>query len=250
MMMSVDISVIIPCYNEAQRIKTTIRRLEEFFVSNTSGTKDFEQVEVICIENGSSDNTTQVLEELIKHSPLNMKVLHAPKGKGSAVREGVKQAKYEYVLVMDADNATDIKFVSDMVLVLGHNSDIEVDIINSSRRIQGASVAHKQGMMRQVLGNLFHVFVRRVFNLPVTDSQNGFKLFKTTAARNLYRRISTTGWVSEIELFLLAKKQQYIVKEIPVVWNDISGSTLGVKDIPKISIDLMKLYWRYVVRGV
>jgi dolichyl-phosphate beta-glucosyltransferase len=243
-----SLSIIIPCYNEAKRISTTIKRLEEFFISHTGGTKDFEQVEIICIENGSSDNTTQVLEELIKHSLLNIKMLHAPKGKGSAVREGVKQARYEYVLVMDADNATDIKFVSDMVQVLRYGTDIEIDIINSSRRIQGASVAHKQGMVRQVLGNLFHVFVRKVFNLPVTDSQNGFKLFKTTVARNLYGRISTTGWVSEIELFLLAKKQRYIVKEIPVVWNDISGSTLGVKDIPRISIDLIKLYWRYIVR--
>lgn len=246
--MAMNLSVIIPCYNEEKRIVATIKRLEEFFISDISGSKKFEQVEIVCVENGSMDKTTEVLEELMKNSSLDMRVLHALKGKGSAVRVGVKQATYEYVLVMDADNATDIRFIADMVEVLEHTPGIEVDIVNSSRRIQGAKVAHKQGIMRRMLGNLFHVFVRKLFALPVTDSQNGFKLFKTDVARDLYTCISTTGWVSEIELFLLANRKRYIVKEIPVVWNDISGSTLGLKDAPRILIDMMKLYWRYVVR--
>lgn len=234
-----NLSVVIPCYNEEKRITTTIKRLEDFFVSESKNKYQLGQVEVLCIENGSRDATSRVIEDLIEHSSLDIKLLHTEKGKGNAVRRGVHDAKFERVLVMDADNATDISHLAHMMDIL--HTQKGVDIVNSSRRIDGAYVVHRQGVLRRVLGNTFHILVHNIFSLPVSDSQNGFKLFKTEVARHLYSKVTTTGWVSEVELFIIAKKLKYRVSEIPVTWHDISGSTLGLNDVPKIVYDLLKI---------
>lgn len=234
-----NISVVIPCYNEEKRIVTTIRRLEYFFRAQPDNLQHCSQVEILCIENGSTDKTSTVIMDLIKESPLHIKLMHTKKGKGNAVKEGVNRAQFEWVLIMDADNATDIGYLSKMIEVLRTHQ--EVDLVNSSRRIHGAQVIHKQGMLRQAFGNAFHILVHTIFALPVSDSQNGFKLCKTTVARRLYESLITSGWVSEVELFMLAKKRKCKIYEIPVIWHDVSGSTLGIKDVPNIVYDLGKI---------
>ncbi len=232
-----QLSIVIPCYNEAGRIQTTLDRID-LVMKNYIIEKPGFSYEILAVENGSTDNTIEILRSSIE-GICNLSCIHSEKGKGNAIKKGVQEAKGEKVLVTDADNSTDISYVKEMLEKMDRE---DVDIVNSSRRMKGSKISVKQGALRQICGNTFHMLVKILFNLPVTDTQNGFKLFKTKSAREIYGQIQTSGWVTEVELFSIAKKSGLKVVEVPVTWNDEEGSTLGLADAPAIGKDLFKLW--------
>lgn len=251
-----DISVIIPCHNEALRLPKTIEKIHNFFSSQgvdrlfselksskvkTSSSYHLRLNEIILVENGSTDSTLQVISDLSnRYSDIKINCLVSEKGKGNAVKKGVSEAGGTYLLIMDADSSTDISVLLDMQKYI-----FDYDIINTSRRLMGTKIVNKQSLLRRVFGSSFHLFVRIFLRPKVTDTQNGFKLFKTSAAKKIFAEIKTSGWVSELELFLLAKKRGYTVFEIPVNWSNDSASTMKFGDVRGITKDMGYILFHY-----
>jgi len=237
----VSFSIVIPCHDEASRIMHTLMRVNQVLhAAHLTSTLQ----EVVLVENGSTDKTLHMLHDSVKkHPTLKIQVYESAIGKGKAIHEGLKHSTGEYVLVMDADNSTDITYILKMFEVLKKRS---VDIINTTRRSFDAEVIHNQSFLRRVIGAGFHFFVKIIFKLPVTDTQNGFKLYRRSTVLPLFDKIITSGWVSEVELFALAKRKGLSIEEIPVHWNNDARSTLKIADSLKIFIDIctiIKLYF-------
>ncbi|MFH0937839.1 MAG: dolichyl-phosphate beta-glucosyltransferase [Planctomycetota bacterium] len=234
----VTLSVVIPAYNESRRIKQTFREIREWLDKHFS-----QRYEVIVVDDGSRDNTVALVEEEAAQWP-NLRLLRQPKnfGKGAAVRRGCLDARYEYVLFMDADHATPIeelcaffpKIKNGFEIVAGVRTYQETE--DRSRRIMGLSLL--------ILAHLF------VFKKAVVDSQCGFKLFRREVCQEIFSRCRTNGGMIDIEIFYLAHKLGRHIWFAPVYWHNKAGSTINVlRCVLFDPFDLMAIRWRGL-RGV
>jgi dolichyl-phosphate beta-glucosyltransferase len=210
---SPDLSVVIPAYNEAQRIMPTIRAITAY-VCRTGMSW-----ELIIADDGSSDGTADLCESL---GMANMRVLRAPKngGKGSAVRHGVLAARGYYVLFCDADNSTPIEELAKLMDALERGN---YDIAVGSRAIAGAEEINRSPL-RRLLSIGLRTIVRYGLRIGVCDTQCGFKLFTSAAAQRLHMAQTLKGFSFDLEILYLAARLGYEVAEVPVVWVDAPGS--------------------------
>jgi dolichyl-phosphate beta-glucosyltransferase len=225
------LSVVIPAYNEEVRIVPTIGAI----AAHVSGLGL--PWELIVSDDGSRDNTVQVVEEL---GLANLRVIKAPRneGKGSAVRRGMLAARGQYVLFDDADNSTPIEEVSK---VLHKLTDEGYDIAVGSRAAAGAEEASK-GIVRQMMSGGLRWIVAAGFRIGVRDTQCGFKLFTQEAAQRLYKAQTINGFSFDLEILYLADKFGYRIAEVPVAWVDAPGSKVDpAKEVQRFLRDLLKI---------
>ncbi|GLX99842.1 MULTISPECIES: dolichyl-phosphate beta-glucosyltransferase [Actinoplanes] len=209
------VSVVIPAYNEEERIIPTIGAIATHMSARG------EPWELIVADDGSTDTTVSLLQTM---NLANMRVLVAERngGKGSAVRRGVLAARGEIVLFADADQSTPIEQFDHLLNRITHEG---YDIVIGSRHAAGASVANKS-MVRKMLSGGLRFVVRTLGGLTITDTQCGFKLFTAPAARSLFTRQIIDGFSFDLEVLYLANKTQMRVAEVPVEWIDAPGSTV------------------------
>jgi dolichyl-phosphate beta-glucosyltransferase len=225
------LSIVIPAYNEEVRIVPTIGAIASH-VSSLGF-----PWELIVSDDGSKDNTVQIVEEL---SFANLRVLCAPKneGKGSAVRRGMLAAQGKVVLFDDADNSTPIEEVAKLLAKI---EDEGYDVAIGSRAAAGAEEA-KKGFVRQLMSDGLRWIVANVFRIGVQDTQCGFKMFTREAAQRLYGAQTITGFSFDLEILYLANKLGYRIAEVPVAWVDAPGSKLDPsKEAQRFLRDLVKI---------
>lgn len=225
------LSVVIPAYNEEVRIVPTIGAI----AAHVSGLGL--PWELIVSDDGSRDNTVQVVEEL---GLANLRVIKAPRneGKGSAVRRGMLAARGQYVLFDDADNSTPIEEVGK---VLHKLTDEGYDIAVGSRAAAGAEEASK-GIVRRMMSGGLRWIVAAGFRIGVRDTQCGFKLFTQEAAQRLYKAQTINGFSFDLEILYLADKFGYRIAEVPVAWVDAPGSKVDpAKEVQRFLRDLLKI---------
>lgn len=207
--MKKEISVIIPAYNEEQRIEDTAESVVSYFRRRRYA------FEVLIMNDGSTDSTldrARSLEERL--SELHVIDLGVNQGKGRAVKEGVAHAQFAYCLFMDADNATSIDewdkfepfFESGARAVVG------------SRRLPASRIVRAQPPLRRVLGGFYRGLSRGLFGLTASDFNCGFKAYETALAKELYRRVKLLDWAFDTEVFCLLKKEGVRAEEVPVLW--------------------------------
>jgi dolichyl-phosphate beta-glucosyltransferase len=220
------ISVVVPAYNEALRILPTIGAIATHMSSRST-----EPWELIVADDGSSDNTVELLNNL---GFVNMQVLVAKAngGKGSAVRRGVEASRGEYILFADADQSTPIEQFD---MLLGRLVDGGYDIAVGSRADLSASET-KKSVFRRIATTGLRLIVKLGFGIKIRDTQCGFKLFRADIARDLFSRQRIRGFSFDLELLYLAQKRGYRTLEIPVEWIDAPGSTL---DVGKVSLSFL-----------
>lgn len=226
-------SVVIPAYNEEWRILPTVGAI----ASHMSGLG--EPWELIVADDGSTDNTVALLQEL---GLANMTILIAERngGKGSAVRRGMLAARGDIVLFADADQSTPIEHFSDLLSELDAGADVAV----GSRGHDEAEVENKS-RLRKILSGGLNVVVRRIFRLPVSDTQCGFKMFTADAAQLLFGRQLIDEFSFDLEVLYLARKFDLQTAEVPVTWIDAPDSKVSplkvalefVRDIGVIAIN-------------
>jgi dolichyl-phosphate beta-glucosyltransferase len=232
------LSVIIPAYNESKRIGQTFREVRAWLDEQFAG-----RYEVIVVEDGSRDNTAELVAEEAKKWP-QLRLLRHPFniGKGAAVRRGCLAARSDYVLFMDADHATPIeelraffpKLEQGFEIVAGVRTFQESE--SRSRRIIGLSLL--------ILAHLF------VFNKAVVDSQCGFKLFPRDVCRKVFSRCRINGGMIDVEMFHLAHHLGLHIWFAPVYWDNKAGSTINVlRCMINDPFDLLAIRWRSM-RGV
>ncbi|HEV8606438.1 MAG TPA: glycosyltransferase [Tepidisphaeraceae bacterium] len=207
-----DLSIVIPAYNEAHKIARDIRASHEFLVSNgLSG-------EIIVADDGSPDGTAATAREFAASERMEVKVLALDhRGKGWAVREGMKASCGDFA--MFADSGLCIPFADALPMIDGIRAG-RCEIAHGSRKMKGSVIDRSQSLYRRVLSWGFRRAVLVYMNLPghLTDTQCGFKAYRGDVARELYGQCRTDGFMFDLEILMRARKKGYRVAEFPVHW--------------------------------
>ena len=228
----IELSVIIPAYNESERIGPTLDNVRRFLAGKSY------RSEVIVVDDGSRDRTRHVVGAQILDWP-NFSLLELSEniGKGGAVAAGMKEAKGKLRLYMDADNSTDICHWDAIHAAFREGADVVV----GSRRVPGAQVALRQPLHREMLGAAFRFIVRILAPTNVEDSQCGFKAFSAAAADRLFASQITTRWAFDVELLRRARRYKFRVDEVPVIWNNDRRSHMRFSEMLSMAVDLVRI---------
>ena len=228
---SIAFSLIIPAYNEAQRLPLFLPSVRTHLSDHYGGS-----YEVIVVDDGSTDDTPAVLRELAAHWPQFKPISHSHnQGKGAAVKTGMLAAIGEVLLFADADGATPIHEEKHLRLAIEAGADIAV----GSRLIESADVRRRRDWSRAITGRLFAKFARLLVPVSVGDTQCGFKMFRSDVARRLFGRATETGYLFDLELLKLADLMGYWVAEVPIAWTEMPDGKLD-----------MRQEWRNILTGL
>lgn len=234
------LSVIIPVYNEEERVGKTIDIVSGYLASQPFGS------EIIVVSGGSTDNTVSVVKHK-KETISNLSVIEQKenKGKGDAVREGMLNARGRVRLFTDADNSTDISHFDKMKPLF----DQEYKIVICSRDPKdapGAKQAVPQRWYKRLMGNAGNLFIQLVAVRGIWDTQCGFKAFQDEAARKIFSQQKIPGWGFDIEVLALARALGYKVGIIhPIGRNDpkshvrLSGYFQVLVETVKVRLNLL-----------
>lgn len=236
------LSVVIPAYNESDRIGVTLADLKRYFSD-----KSYDH-EVIVVSDGSSDGTVDVVRRFAKEQSFPaLRVIDNKenRGKGYAVRCGMLEAKGEYRLFMDADNSVTIDTVEPFLEEMGEGGH---DVAIGSIAFSYAPTVEHNGWHRRWLGSMSKALIRVVAVPGIYDSQRGFKLFTARAADAIFplQRIDRFGF--DVELLTVAKLHGLSVKELPVRWDNPAGSKVGLRAYFDSFMELGRIYAN-VLRG-
>jgi len=205
------LSVVIPAFNEEQRIGPTIQGLAAFLDAHGWA------YEILVVDDGSTDGTVALARGLAADWPAVRVLATTPnRGKGHAVRVGMLAARGAFVLMTDADGSTPASELPRLLrpLFLG-----QAAVAIGSRYAPGAAPAD-QPLWRQAWSRLANVFIQRTLVPGVRDTQCGFKVFAAQAARDLFSRATVDGWAFDLEILALARRLRLRVVELPVAWKD------------------------------
>ncbi len=227
------LSVVIPAYNEEQRIGETLEKIS-YFLDTV-----FKDYEIIVVDDCSEDKTRKiVLEHQKKDKNIRLLLNAKNKGKGYSVKKGVLNAKYDLILFSDADLATPIEEIAKFM----HFMKLGYDVVIASRNMKKSNIVIKQPIYRQMLGKSFPLLVNFVLLPGIKDTQCGFKLFKKSAAKKIFSRTTLDGFAFDVEILYLARKYKLKVKELPVTWIDKKGSKVSpVRDSYRMFKDILAI---------
>ena len=211
-----SLTVVIPAYNEEQRIEVTLTETIAFLNEKQQKDRSF-TYEVIVVDDCSVDRTVDVVLDAVKRYSIDhirLLELQHNHGKGGAIRKGVMRARGEFVLFADADNATEIRDYDKLARVLedvqscGQNG---VVVCGSRAHLEEQAIA-KRHPLRNLLMHGFHLIVSTLCIKNVRDTQCGFKLFDRTAARVLFPPMHIERWAFDVELLYLAASRKMAIK--------------------------------------
>ena len=236
------LSIVIPAYNEAARIGSTIVSVCRHVQSKPYTT------ELIAVDDGSRDSSPQVLDELAARYPAMRVIRHEPnRGKGFSVREGALEARGEFILFTDADLSTPIEEMDRLLETLqttGAASAI------GSRAVRRELVGVHQPLFREYGGRFFNLLVRLLTGLPIADTQCGFKLFRRAATRRAFELQQVPGFGFDPELLFLIQRLGGKIVEVPVCWNNNPATKVHfLRDSVRMVADLVALRWRALTGG-
>jgi dolichyl-phosphate beta-glucosyltransferase len=227
------LSIVIPAYNEAKRLPGTLPRMIEY--AQRLG----ENVEIIVVDDGSSDGTGDIAAELGGACGfVTVLRIDEDRGKGAAVRHGMLAARLGHVLFTDADLSTPIEEAAKLRAALTDGADVAI----GSRRLAGSDVQVHQPWLRELAGRTFSGIVSVLLLPGIRDSQCGFKAFRWSAARALFGRQRLDGFGFDAEVLWLARRLGYRVAEVPIVWRDDRRSNVRlVRDSGGMLLDLARI---------
>ncbi|HEY4509779.1 MAG TPA: dolichyl-phosphate beta-glucosyltransferase [Candidatus Paceibacterota bacterium] len=228
----IKLSVIIPVYNEENRLPKTLKAVDEYLRTQSY------KYEILVVNAGSTDRTKELVETAMREMQ-NLSILNRKnRGKGYAVREGMLAARGQYRMFMDADNSTSIDQVSKMWPEFEKGADVVI----GSRDIKDAQIAVSQPLWRQTLGNVFNLIVQTLSGLwGMWDTQCGFKGFSAAAAQEIFARCTIDQWAFDVEVLVIAKKSGYKIKEIPVTWINDKESKVRLKGMVKMLLEVLQI---------
>ncbi|OGC32364.1 hypothetical protein A2311_01325 [candidate division WOR-1 bacterium RIFOXYB2_FULL_48_7] len=207
------LSVIIPAYNEAKRLPSTLASVIGYLQATR------QEHEIIVVDDGSRDTTAAVARSF----PGVKVITYQPnRGKGFAVKQGMLAATGDLRLFMDADNSTRLDEIAGFLPFVQ-----AADIIIGSRAIKGAKIAHHQPFYREWLGRGYNWLVQRLFLPGIQDTQCGFKLFSRRAAEQVFSQQKLEDFSFDLEILLCAKQLGYKIKELPIAWANSPSTKLN-----------------------
>ncbi len=225
-----DVSIIVPAYNEERRIGRFMSALSDFCKRKLTG-----KYEIIVVDDGSKDGTLEMLRHFERRDK-HLRVMTYPvnEGKGYAVRKGILDAKGEKIVFIDADGSTMPQEILSMLKWLD-----KYDVVVGNRRDKKSKIiTSKYRKLTQIIFNLFAMIL---FRSDVDDNLCGFKGFRRKAARDLFRELHDNGWIFDVEIFYKIRKRKYSLKKIPICWTHIGESKIKPFDPLRMFLKLLKL---------
>jgi dolichyl-phosphate beta-glucosyltransferase len=211
-------SVVIPAFNEAERIGETLSTTIDYLRITSP------QSELIVVNDGSTDGTGDIVRRVFaKEPPMPVRLLeHFPnRGKGAAVREGLLSATKAIAVFFDADLSTPLNQLPKIVEPIAYG---DTDLAFGSRALDRTLIGNRQPWRREQGGRVFNLLVRLSTGLPFWDTQCGFKAFRMAVCREIIAAAMVDGFGFDVELLLLAQRAGLRLREIPVRWNHHEGS--------------------------
>lgn len=211
-----DISIVIPAYNESTKIVADIKAASEFLCNNQlSG-------EIIIVDDGSGDGTTRFARKTAAELPAEIKhqviANKEHKGKGYAVRTGINAADGKFIMYADSGKCVPYDNILTGLKILKKD---ECDIAHGSRKLSESKITMPQTLYRRICSRIFHRISIHFIGIPaeLTDTQCGFKIYKGETAHQLYNDCQTDGFMFEIEIILRAIKKGFRIKEFAITWS-------------------------------
>jgi len=231
-----DVSIIIPAFNEQAKISTDIISAEHFLLENKfTG-------QIIIVDDGSTDKTFQVAEQTKVKKPIMLLVIKVPQhvGKGNAIRTGVNCSQGRYVLFADSGNCIPYKYALSAIRMIQEG---QCDMGYASRKLPQSTILKPQSLRRQITSWIFrNIVLFRLVPSELTDTQCGFKVYKGDIARKLYAQSVCDGFLLDVEIIKRAVKNKYRIREFPVEWSCDPDSRLSLfKNLPKLIRELGRL---------
>ncbi len=215
-----DLSIIIPAYNEEKRISSTINNFHNFYSKKLK-----ENFEIIIVTNNCSDRTYEICERFSKNKK-QIKLININKncGKGGAIIEGFKISKGEKAGFVDADGSIDAYNFFKLYKNLNDSEGII-----ASKRLKDSKITN-ESLFGKFQSFIFNLIVRIFFNLKYKDTQCGAKIFNRKEIKMILEDISEKGWIFDVNLLYICKKKEIQIKELPVACNIKKGTKLTFYD--------------------
>lgn len=230
------LSVVIPAYNEEQRIGKTLEAIREYL------NKQSYAWEVIVVNNNSSDRTTSIVSSFKLQDPRFKLIDESKPGKGYAVSAGMLAARGELRLFTDADNSTSIDHIERMIPNMGAGFDVVI----GSLAVPGARVVRGEPWYRVLAGKLGNKWIQLFAVWGISDTQRGFKLFTARAAEAIFPKLTIFGWGFDVEALALARKFGYRIKEVPITWDNDPDSKVNIWAYPQVLLQTLKIWWNLI----
>ncbi|MCH2171984.1 glycosyltransferase family 2 protein [Myxococcota bacterium] len=227
-------SIVVPAYNEAERLPETLSRMARYLTS-----KPFSS-ELIVVDDGSTDGTFLTVQQLAARLPVPIAAYRYEKnrGKGFALKVGFEKAVGRYQLFTDADLSTPIEEADRFLEAL----ESGIGLVVGSRRMQGAEVVVRQPWLRESMGVVFTAMVRHLF-VDVSDITCGFKGFRADVATEIFPRLRIADWSFDAELLFLAHRFGFPIREVPVRWRNHSDTKVAI-----LRASIMSLWGLLLIR--
>ncbi len=223
----VDLSIIVPAYNEGLRLPPTLVKLDAFLRTQPL------RYEIVVVDDGSKDNTCDVVTaHMDQIAGLRLLRQTPNRGKGAAVRMGMLQARGQIRVMCDADGSMPAE---ELPKLLAPITSCKAEIAIGSRYAEGAKTDVKQPFYRVLWSRLCNRVIQKSLVPGVRDTQCGFKAFTAEAARDLFRYGRIDGWAFDLEILALARRRGFAIAEVGVEWKDDGRSRVNpLKDMWKV----------------
>ncbi len=233
-------SIVIPAFNEQARIGATLERVMECIETRHWA------AEVLVVNDGSNDKTAAIVRAFAhRHSTLRLIENPANKGKGYSVRNGILQSRGAIVMFTDADLSAPIEEAELLFAAIAGGADVAI----GSRWLDRSRQTLQQPIYRRFFGRCFNWLTRLVMNLPLADTQCGFKAFRREAARTIFIRQRIERWGFDPEILYIALRLGMRVQEVAVTWGHDERSRISyLKDGLKMLQDLLRVRY-YALAG-
>lgn len=228
-------SLIIPAYNESNRIRPTLDRILQHIEEQRW------EAEVLVVNDGSQDNTAQIVTEYGRtHPQVELLENGRNRGKGFSVRNGMLHARGDICLLSDADLSSPITEAQKLFDAIAQGADIAI----GSRWLQAELQTERQPLYRQLFGRIFNLLLRIVLGLNFKDTQCGFKAFRREAAQQIFGLQKIERWGFDPEILFLARQFGFRVVEVPVLWAHSAGTRLHpFKDGLMMGLEILRVRW-------
>jgi len=233
------LSIVIPAYNEERRLPATLD-----VVFNWLDPSPYGDAEVLVVDDGSTDATAAVVESRAATEP-RLRLVQNPgnRGKGFAIRHGMLQAKGDWILFSDADLSAPI---DELPKLLAAAQEQGAAIAIGSRALDRSLIGVHQSQWREMSGILFNRIMRVITGLPFSDTQCGFKLFRRDAARRVFPLQRLDGFSFDVEDLFVAHTLGIPTIEVPVRWNNVEGTKVGLMQGVASFLDLLRIRWNWL----
>jgi dolichyl-phosphate beta-glucosyltransferase len=203
----IELSVIVPAYNEEQRLAPGLRQALEYLARRG------EPYELLVVDDGSRDATAQVAEAF---APQGVRVVRHERnrGKGAAVRTGLLASRGRKVLISDADFSTPIEEIEKLERSLDNGTPLVI----GSRGLSDSQIRERQPFYREMMGRTFNLLIRLFGVRGIRDTQCGFKLARGEEGRRIASELKIEGFAWDVEMIWLARRRGYEIAEVGVVW--------------------------------